>query len=964
MEALSRAVRAVRSMWARTTSALDRVQVHGSGRGWLLGCVAFYTLVIIAYFSRGLARGDLLASEDARSEYFPQFTYPYSSWTRLLFSGYPLFADPQNMSFLPARVLFSPFGAWNIFVLSAYVIAACCACAYAYELTRDRRAALAAGLIYGATGHMLRNFTLVPMVQSMAWAPLVFWALERLVRNASTRASVIGAVALASTCLGGYGQIAAYTGAMTVAYAAMGLFRAAHRVRYLSHAALLFGLGVLLSAVQWLPTLELALQSRRTHMTYEEAVGWGWTFIQSAELLMSRVFLGPWSAASLYPGCGVAGDADHAYFGLMPLILAASGAWLMKRSAVTWFWCVVGLFSLALAFGDNTPVARWAHAIPPYSLFRVLVRHSMFLAIGVSILSAFALAGIQSGPAERQHVRRVYGWASFAIAASFVAAATAVLRRGCGDLTGNGLMISFLALTTSIVVLALWARSPTSLPRTATLIGCIALDLLTFDGWGGPEPRYAGRSLVAPAEFSAPQGAAEVATELAANHQRMWAVNGVTAGRSELPVNLNLLWNIPSAAGYSPIAPTHSLNVLDMSYYGKALGPFWDERSLALDVSAVRLITIADPAAAPAERKQGVRWATDDFESRLGQRGRGDVATSMSLRFPPRSVTAVGLVMDMEFSSSIRQLDQVAVLQLRGERSISLTLNAGADVSEWAIDCPSEQAQTRHGRAPLFDARPVRLHDADCTWNRYVTIKRLDEPVAASSLDISWVSDARDATLRVHKVSVVSQEDPDGMPLDDALSALLDDPRWKPRAPLGAGRSVFENRRALPRARFVDATVEMPNEQALNTLRTGQLPSGERYDATAVALVPSGAGIETHRGCQRTPLEWLEDRDGLTSFSVNPQTPCFLVLADTFYNGWTVHIDGKTSAIHRTNVAFRGVEVPVGQHRVEFKFASAAFLNGACISGVSVLAIGGVFLGRRKSRASTKGARAANTVAR
>ncbi len=45
----------------------------------------------------------------------------------------------------------------------------------------------------------------------------------------------------------------------------------------------------------------------------------------------------------------------------------------------------------------------------------------------------------------------------------------------------------------------------------------------------------------------------------------------------------------------------------------------------------------------------------------------------------------------------------------------------------------------------------------------------------------------------------------------------------------------------------------------------------------------------------------------------------FLVFSDTFYPTWTATIDGKYAAIHQTNIAFRGLEVPKGKHIVLFK---------------------------------------------
>jgi hypothetical protein len=919
---------------------------------WFPACAAaFYSLAILAYFHRALGRGDLIAVNDSTTEYFPQFSYPYHSWTRLLFSGYPLFADPQNMSFLPGRLLLAPLGAWNAFVLSGYVIAACCACAYAHELTRDRFAALAAGLIYGLTGHLLCNLSMVPMVQSMACAPLTFWALERGVRAPSAAVALAGGLALACCCFGGYGQITAYTAVAAVAYAALGVFRARQRWLFVGHAAGVFAFGAGASAAQWLPTLELLLQSQRTHMPYGQFVGWGWTFVQSTELLLSRAFLGPWSAASHSEACGLYRNGDHIYVGLLPLMASAAGAWSQRRSALTWFWCAIGAFSVAVAFGDHTPVARWLYEVPPYNLFRVLTRHSMFLALGVSALSAIAIAWARATPA---HVtsRRIFGGAMGAAVAGFVVAALAASRHGCAELSSRGVLLSAAALALSISVLAVWLGAPRSPRRSAALIACLALDLLTYDGWGGDVPRYGGRQLAAPSAFEPPAGAATIAAELDATHERMWGVKGEASAHAELPVNRNLLWSVPSAAGYSPIAPTHALDVLDMGYGGAALGAFWEPRSVALDVAAVRLITIAEGAEQSSVGAEALHWARTDLGLRLGGARARDAVASTTLWFSPSELTGVGLVLDMERSARLEQGQPVAMLTIGGTERLPLL--AGVDVSEWALECPSERDAVRHRRASVYDSRPVPLRGATCPYYRFVSVARLARPVAASSLTLDWLGALPEAVLRVHKVTLLSAEHPAGVPLDRAISELSQDARWLRREP-SPGRVTFENRRVLPRARFVDTTLGLPLDAALATLRSGRTPTGEPFDPRTTALIPEGAHVESHSGCSAATPTWLTDRDGSTSLQVDLAAPCFLVLADTFYDGWSATIDDLPVAIQRTNFAFRGVEVPAGRHRVTFEFASATLHAGLAVSATS-LAAAALLLTRsrwRRRRAGT-----------
>lgn len=56
------------------------------------------------------------------------------------------------------------------------------------------------------------------------------------------------------------------------------------------------------------------------------------------------------------------------------------------------------------------------------------------------------------------------------------------------------------------------------------------------------------------------------------------------------------------------------------------------------------------------------------------------------------------------------------------------------------------------------------------------------------------------------------------------------------------------------------------------------------------------------------------------SLETNLTQPQFLVYNDTFHAFWRAYIDGKEVILHRANLAFKGVGVPQGRHKVEFRF--------------------------------------------
>ncbi len=63
-----------------------------------------------------------------------------------------------------------------------------------------------------------------------------------------------------------------------------------------------------------------------------------------------------------------------------------------------------------------------------------------------------------------------------------------------------------------------------------------------------------------------------------------------------------------------------------------------------------------------------------------------------------------------------------------------------------------------------------------------------------------------------------------------------------------------------------------------------------------------------------------------------------LVLADAYFPGWNVYLDGKAAEMVPAYHAFRAVAVPKGPHTVEFRYEPGSFRLGLALSGATLLA--------------------------
>jgi hypothetical protein len=81
-------------------------------------------------------------------------------------------------------------------------------------------------------------------------------------------------------------------------------------------------------------------------------------------------------------------------------------------------------------------------------------------------------------------------------------------------------------------------------------------------------------------------------------------------------------------------------------------------------------------------------------------------------------------------------------------------------------------------------------------------------------------------------------------------------------------------------------------------------------------------------------------------YQSNNRNEGFAVFSEVYYGqGWDSYIDGTKVPHHRVNYVLRGMEIPKGQHTIEFKFEPEVIKTGSMISLASSVLLGLLILG-------------------
>ena len=930
-------------------------------------------------------------------------------WNPYIFCGLPLFGAAQAGVLFPLNwfyLVFSTPVATNLMMLGTYMLAALGAYLYA-----RRSAGSPAGQPrWGASGSSIAGAALTSLVwqwsgfligqightnilHTAALLPWLLWAVDGYGASGKRSRGVLLAALVAIQVFAGHQQTLVYALLVAAAYAVM-MWRAGYasnpaRRAYLK-SLVFIAVGLVLAAVQILPTVELLRNSLRADASYDFFTSFSmpprfiWTFF--APYVVGggdgQLFRAPYVGPAFY--------AEYVgYVGLATIALAIV-ALMLKRDARTKFWAVVVLAGLTLALGRYAPLHfyKLIYHVPVLNLFRVPARHLMETEFAFAVLAGRGLTAI----AETRDRARTLRWVLLSGAVVFVLTCLAItLGRPANFQLGRAGPVSILRapelfLPVVIAALSAWALWRFARGRRGALVLLllvVVVDLVLWgqsSGWrvGSPKADFELWSTPATVEFLRAQANDQsyriLTQDLPFDPDK--PVAAPTPGGAWIPSlqpDIYMMYSIENAAGYDGFGlARYSRLAGDMKVWGDLTDA---ERTLRGESREIDLLNVrylltrsSSPASAdasstlsvefppPTQLYGGQQFAAENLNVP------GIVAGErLSFKVPPMEADHIALLTNLAWSDPVPDHAVVAHIRLHDKdgHTFNFELRAGDHTSEWAYDRPDISARIKHKRAPVATSYDVQDGQTKYEAHSYFSTFALPRKtvVIGGEIIVAPSPVAPQLTLSVNRVTLADGERAfplrgewvkkefvadaeQSQPSDERDRAIA--PRWRRLGEVGKV-AFFENTRTLPRAWLATGELVATDEQELAIIRSGKMPDGARWDPLKQALVEHTTGINFDIGNelpgQDRHAEVTRNEPNEVEVKTASATPALLVLSANHYPGWRAFVDGQAVEVTRVNYNQRGVALPAGNHLVRFAYQPKSVLLGLVVSFLALASL-------------------------
>jgi hypothetical protein len=161
----------------------------------------------------------------------------------------------------------------------------------------------------------------------------------------------------------------------------------------------------------------------------------------------------------------------------------------------------------------------------------------------------------------------------------------------------------------------------------------------------------------------------------------------------------------------------------------------------------------------------------------------------------------------------------------------------------------------------------------------------------------------------------------------------------------GGQQNVIPNPSALGNAWFVNEIkwVDSPDEEIV-ALKDFDPAQTAFIDKEWQGSLPGWEALQHEKDSTASIRLTDYANPGNLFYESNSTAPHLAVFSEVFYKTWHAYIDGVEAPLVRVNYILRGLAVPAGEHKIEFKCIDDIYLKSAGISKISSIAVGIILL--------------------
>ncbi len=666
------------------------------------------------------------------------------------------------------------------------------------------------------------------------------------------------------------------------------------------------GLGALLSAPQLLPTWELSGLGLRTG---------GLNFIDATSFSLKPAALA-WTLLPSYGLVSLEAVFDTpaytefvAYVGLIGLALALLGGWQGRGRARAFGLFLVAL-GLLLGLGRWNPLYFLLHSfVPGFDLFRVPARWLLLYTLGAGVLAGLGmqwLAGRLKGWLAGARSQAGWGWIRWV----------------------QPLLLLALALELLAAARSLPHTQPTA-PEAVDGLRSAPAHLLTDPSRQGVDPAATGRFLGLSTITFDPGDMADYRRIMLEEPPAQLAQGTfddlvIAQKVQELLVpNLALLWRIPTIDGFDGgVLPLQRFNQFaQLLIPPDSFGPDGRLREQLRDLPPVNLLNLMNVQYLITDKVRDLWFEDVYYDRQVGARLNSrrpalQIPTAetadTTLQTTHLDLIAYADAEDAVWRTLANDALPIAAVTVQSREGLSQTLQltaggaAGALLAGSALDDPLAQSS----------GATVAWRDGEAGRQAYRLRLPLAQPQTPTTITLQLL-DPRFAVM-VQAATLYDQR-------THMFAALLPSDKGRFGRVHSGDVKIYANQELWPRAYIVTQTLAADSpRQAVELLQTaladpagsGALTVAEGLPAlTGTGSAGSGAGAPSGT------VEIVDYTAEQVTLRTSSAAPGLLVLADAYYPGWRAAVDGQETPIYPTNVLFRGVPLPAGEHTVVFTFA-------------------------------------------